>query len=78
MTMHLTNYAINKHSHKFQQNRAAILDCVGHKRSLKYSLKYIKKEEGIEPDVIMDGIKDIIVKTLICGQPFVSEAFKSC
>ena len=78
MTMHLTNYAINKHSVKFQQNRAAILDCVGHKRSLKYSLKYIKKEEGIEPVVIMDGIKDIIVKTLICGQPLVSEAFRSC
>ena len=47
MTMHLTNYAINKNSHKFVQNRAAILDSVGHKRSLKYSLKYIKKEMGV-------------------------------
>ena len=76
--MHLTNYAINKHSTKFQQNRAAILDSVGHKRSLKYSLKYIKKEEGIEPETIMAQIKDIIVKTLISGQPIVSEAFHSC
>ena len=41
MTMHLTNYAINKHSHKFQPNRAAILDSVGHKRSLQFTLKYL-------------------------------------
>lgn len=34
MQMHLTNYAINKHSSKFQPNRVAILDSVGHKRSL--------------------------------------------
>ena len=65
--MHLTNYAINKNSHKFVQNRAAILDSVGHKRSLKYSLKYIKKEMGVLPDDIMKDIKDIIVKTLISG-----------
>jgi len=78
MTMHLTNYAINKHSTKFQQNRAAILDSVGHKRSLKYSLKYIEREEGIDRNVIMAEVKDIIMKTLICGQPIVSEAFKSC
>ena len=78
MVMHLTNYAINKHSHKFQQNRAAILDSVGHKRSLKYSLKYIKREMGVEPESIMKEIKDIIVKTLISGQPIVSEAFQHC
>jgi len=41
MTMHLTNYAINKHSNKFQPNRVAILDSVGHKRSLQFTLKYL-------------------------------------
>ena len=46
MTMHLTNYAINKHSNKFQPNRAAIVDSVGHKRSLKFTLKYLEKCEG--------------------------------
>lgn len=46
MMMHLTNYAINKNSNKFQPNRAAIVDCVGHKRSLKYTLKFLKKMEG--------------------------------
>ena len=46
MTMHLTNYAINKNSAKFQPNRAAIVDSVGHKRSLKFTLKYLEKCEG--------------------------------
>lgn len=46
MTMHLTNYAINKNSCKFQQNRTAIVDSVGHKRSLRYTLKFLKKTQG--------------------------------
>ncbi len=46
MMMHLTNYSINKHSSKFVPNRAAIVDSVGHKRSLKYTLKFLKKSEG--------------------------------
>jgi tubulin polyglutamylase TTLL6/13 len=46
MMMHLTNYAINKNSNKFQPNRDAIADSIGHKRSLKYTLKFLKKMEG--------------------------------
>jgi tubulin polyglutamylase TTLL6/13 len=53
MCMHLTNYAINKNSNKFQPNRAAIVDCVGHKRSLKYTLKFLKKMEGRDTDKLM-------------------------
>jgi len=41
--MHLTNYSINKHSNNFEPNRAAILDSTGHKRSLKYTLRYMRK-----------------------------------
>lgn len=67
MCMHLTNYAINKNSNKFQPNRAAIVDSVGHKRSLKYTLKFLKKMEGRDTDLLMRQIKDIIVKTMISG-----------
>ena len=38
----------------------------------------MQREEGIDRGVIMSQIKDIIVKTLICGQPMVGEAFRSC
>jgi len=46
MTMHLTNYAVNKLSEKFQANRFAALDSVGHKRSLNFALKYLERSEG--------------------------------
>lgn len=77
MMMHLTNYAINKNSQKFQPNRAAIVDCVGHKRSLKYTLKFLKKMEGQDTELLMKQIKDIIVKTMISGQPSLDAVFKS-
>jgi len=78
MMMHLTNYAVNKNSTKFEANRDANMDAMGHKRSLRFTLRYFKRQTGINPNDIMNQIKDIIVKTLIAGQPHVSEAFKSC
>lgn len=63
--MHLTNYAINKHASNFVQNRDARLDSVGHKRSLKYALRYLKHNKGEDIELLWDSIKDIIIKTLI-------------
>jgi len=77
MTMHLTNYAINKHSTRFQANRAAIIDSVGHKRSLKATLKFLSKVEGRDTEKLMSEIKDIIVKTIVTGQPQLSHLYKS-
>ena len=67
MMMHLTNYAVNKNSTKFEPNRIASLDAVGHKRSLRFTLRYLKRIVGADPVVVMDQLKDIIVKTLIAG-----------
>lgn len=41
LCMHLTNYAVNKNSENFIQNQNANLDSVGHKRSLKYTMRYL-------------------------------------
>lgn len=49
----------------------------GHKRSLKAMLKLILQQGG-NPDKVMESIKDIIVKTLIIGQPFMSHIYRSC
>ncbi len=76
MMMHLTNYAVNKHSNKFQPNRAAIVDSVGHKRSLKFTLKFLKKMEGQDTQKLMADVKDIIVKTMISGQPYMESCFR--
>jgi tubulin polyglutamylase TTLL6/13 len=77
MMMHLTNYSLNKHSAKFQANKTAIVDSVGHKRSLRYTLKFLKKTEGRDSDKLMVQIKDIIVKTLIAAQPHLDQAVRS-
>ena len=49
----------------------------GHKRSLNAILK-ILFQQGADPDKIMDEIKDIVVKTLIVGQPYMSHIYRSC
>ena len=90
--MHLTNYAINKNNAAFTQNQGGKAkgyedeesdegdsdeEESGHKRSLNAILR-ILMEQGADPDKIMEGIKDIIVKTLIVGQPFMSHIYRSC
>ena len=91
MFMHLTNYAINKNNAAFAQNTGCQRrdteeesgedesgeEESGHKRSLNAILK-ILYEQGADPDRIMDEIKDIIVKTLIVGQPYMSHIYRSC
>ena len=49
----------------------------GHKRSLNAILKILLQQGG-DPDKILDEIKDIIVKTIIVGQPFMSHIYRSC
>ena len=77
MFMHLTNYAINKNNSAFKQNAGGAGygesddedsgdEESGHKRSMQAIMK-ILMEQGADPDKVMDGIKDIIVKTLIIG-----------
>lgn len=39
--MHLTNYAINKNSSKFIQNKSEDDDSIGHKRSLTFIWRYL-------------------------------------
>lgn len=39
--MHLTNYAINKSSSKFIQNKSEDDDSTGHKRSLTFIWRYL-------------------------------------
>jgi len=75
--MHLTNYAINKNNDKFQQNEDEEEDDEGHKRSLKAILRDLR-DEGHDTDKLMREIKDIIVKTLVIGQPYLSHLYRSC
>ena len=66
--MHLTNFAINKHSENYMKNTTVDEDNVGHKRSLAYTLKYIE-DQGFNSEKVMSDINETIVKSLITVQP---------
>lgn len=74
--MHLTNYAINKNSDDFIFNEEESVDDVGHKRSLSAVLKQLE-EEGNDPNLIMNRISDLIIKTIIICQPSIAHAYKT-
>lgn len=77
--MHLTNYAINKFSDAYEAAEEGESEGGegGHKRSLNAILN-ILEAAGCDRDKIMKNIKDIIVKTLIVGQPYLSHLYRSC
>ena len=80
--MHLTNYAINKESDTFEQNRDANKADTGHKRSLSFVLDYFDKhssEENSMPtgDQLWQQIKEICVKTIMCGIHQIEHVYKS-
>ncbi|EGF78801.1 hypothetical protein BATDEDRAFT_26123 [Batrachochytrium dendrobatidis JAM81] len=70
--MHLTNYAINKHSEKF-----VVDDMNGSKRSLKAVLQFLAESRGVDTDALWNRICDIIVKTILVVQPVISRGLKS-
>lgn len=74
--MHLTNYAINKFADNYEDCENEEGDA-GHKRSLGAMLKILKKE-GANIENLMTDIKQIIVKTIIAGQPQLAYLYKVC
>ena len=76
--MHLTNYAINKHSAAYAQAEESSYDEEsGHKRSLKAILK-ILEHCGADSDKFLNQVKDIIVKTVTSAKPYLSHLYRSC
>ena len=74
--MHLTNYAVNKMSEKFEFNTGEDGEEVGHKRSLAASFQRLE-EEGWDIDEVWRNICDLVVKTLCSIQPNLAHTYKS-
>ncbi|KAM6152909.1 tubulin monoglutamylase TTLL4 [Erethizon dorsatum] len=72
--MHLTNYSINKKNTEYQAN-ADETACQGHKWALKALWKYLS-QKGINSDIIWEKIKDVVVKTIISSEPYVTSLLK--
>ena len=72
--IHLTNYAINKHSENYEFNLDADKASTGNKRSLSFIWEYIDSHGG-DSIKIRNEINGIIVKTLCSIQPLLAHCY---
>ncbi|RLN55349.1 hypothetical protein BBJ28_00011367 [Nothophytophthora sp. Chile5] len=76
--MHLTNYAVNKHSNNFEAHTGASTDGNGSKRSLRWFFSWLKEtfpEERV--DVLWDQIGDVCLKAILAVQPMLAQEYRS-
>ncbi|XP_030581897.1 tubulin monoglutamylase TTLL4 isoform X2 [Archocentrus centrarchus] len=72
--MHLTNYSVNKKNSEYQTN-SDDKACQGHKWALKALWQYLGMK-GINTTLLWEKIKDIVIKTIIASEPYVSSLMK--
>lgn len=65
---YLTNYSINKKNEKFIQNQDSKEDNIGHKWSLSALIKVLNAQ-GVDTDLLVSKIYDLIIKTIIAVEP---------
>ena len=75
--MHLTNYSVNKQNPKFIKNLKAEEDGVGHKRSLRATLKNLVGK-GLDVEEMWENVSDIVIKTLCSILPNLKHTYNSC
>ncbi|XP_048339735.1 tubulin monoglutamylase TTLL4 isoform X2 [Sphaerodactylus townsendi] len=72
--MHLTNYSINKKNVEYKANTDETA-CQGHKWALKALWSYLN-QKGVDSEAIWEKIKDIVVKTIIASEPYITNLVK--
>ncbi|XP_038610347.1 tubulin polyglutamylase TTLL4 [Tachyglossus aculeatus] len=72
--MHLTNYSVNRKNAEYKAN-ADQTACQGHKWALKALWAYLN-QKGVNSEAIWEKIKDIVVKTIIASEPYVTNLLK--
>ncbi|XP_033750296.1 tubulin polyglutamylase ttll6-like isoform X2 [Pecten maximus] len=70
--MHLTNYAINKHSTDFIRD-----DEAGSKRRISTVDRYMR-QKGYDIDKMWNDIDDVIIKTLISAHSVLKHNYRTC
>lgn len=70
--MHLTNYAVNKHSRTYNQDTEA-----GSKRKLTWFNRYMKNL-GYDIEKLWRLIDEVIIKTVICSYPILRHSYSAC
>ncbi|XP_028407105.1 tubulin polyglutamylase ttll6-like [Dendronephthya gigantea] len=72
MCMHLTNYAINKHSKDFDRDEES-----GSKRRITTVDTWFRNH-GYDIDKIWADIEDVMIKTLISAHPILKHNYRTC
>ncbi|KAJ0398930.1 hypothetical protein P43SY_005288 [Pythium insidiosum] len=76
--MHLTNYAVNKHSNNFEVNRNATEDGSGSKRSLRWFFSWLRQSHTDDVvDALWEKIGDICLKAILAVQPMLVQEYRS-
>ncbi|XP_071166370.1 tubulin polyglutamylase ttll6-like isoform X22 [Mytilus galloprovincialis] len=70
--MHLTNYAINKHSEDFVRD-----DEAGSKRRISTINRFLK-DKGYDIDKMWTEIDDVVIKTLISAHSILKHNYRTC
>ncbi|CAK9819833.1 Tubulin polyglutamylase ttll6 [Anthophora plagiata] len=70
--MHLTNYAVNKHSRMY-----VIDDEIGSKRKISTLNKWFKMKE-VDVDELWHKIDEIIIKTILAAYPILKHSYHTC
>ncbi|XP_023021607.1 tubulin polyglutamylase ttll6 [Leptinotarsa decemlineata] len=70
--MHLTNYAVNKHSRTYNQDTEG-----GSKRKLSWFNNYLKSLKH-DVEAIWYRIDDVIIKTIISAYPVLKHSYAAC
>uniref|UniRef100_A0A0N4ZTE1 Tubulin--tyrosine ligase-like protein 5 n=1 Tax=Parastrongyloides trichosuri TaxID=131310 RepID=A0A0N4ZTE1_PARTI len=73
--VHLTNYSLNKDNAAFEKNNGA--EGEGHKWTLSAMLRHLKNIDGIDTDLLMVRIEDLIIKSLLSVQSVISAAART-
>eukprot|EP00759_Apiculatamorpha_spiralis_P021324 PhF_6_TR26218/c0_g1_i4/m.37375/K16582/TTLL6_13; tubulin polyglutamylase TTLL6/13 len=76
MSMHLTNYAVNKLSDKYVFNEDEDKPDVGNKRNFAWFNQYVE-DIGFDPKRLWDRIDNIACKALIAAQPQLAHVYSS-
>ena len=69
-------YSINKQNSEFTPNTDETV-CQGHKWGLLALWRYMRTHLGINTERVWDSIKDLVIKTIISSEPYVSSYVKA-
>ena len=76
VTYHTHTHSVNKQNSEFTPNTDETV-CQGHKWGLLALWRYMHSQLGINTDRVWDSIKDLVIKTIISSEPYVSSYVKA-